>query len=366
MSMIAPEQQYRDTLATAASALDKIGELNQPVDPRSYALWYGYATGNQGLLSAAMNTRLSRTGTLTLQDIEELYSGHIAPGPTPERVDRLGGRIAGEIAQMLTVVEEAAHSSGRYSSNLGSACRRLGNTTDRAGVYAIVQGLVQATQSMTAVNARLQEQLQAMSEEIAQLRREIDVLRSENESDPLTSLGNRRWFVRALEKSVVECNAAGAPLTLLMADIDRLKIINESYGHVAGDRVLRFVATTLRDGITGRDVAARFGENAFAVMLPRTPLAPAVGTAEQLRHAIMKCELVKRSTGERQSRLTVSIGVATLHQGLSAQALTETAELCLHAAKRSGRNCVVSEADEKLYALAGRSRPAVEIPFPKP
>ncbi len=361
-----PEQHYRDTLAIAEAALGKIRALNQPADPRSFALWCRYAAGNNGLLSAAVNTRVALTGTLTLQDIEDLYSVHIAPRDVPERVDRLGTRIANEIAHALAVVEAAETSAGRYSSDLGNASRRLGGVTNRADVGVIVQGLLAAAMSMSAANAQLQEQLHAMSEEIAQLRREIDLLRSESETDPLTSLGNRRLFARALEKSVAECVAAEMPLTLLLADIDRLKTINESLGHVVGDRVLRFVAAATREAITGRDLAARFGGDVFAVILPHTSLPRAVGTAEQLRHAIMKCELVKRSTGEKHARLTLSIGVATLHPGLSARALIEAAELCLHAAKRSGRNCVVSEADEKLYAATTGTGPSAPISFVKP
>ena len=79
----------------------------------------------------------------------------------------------------------------------------------------------------------------------------------------------------------------------------------------------------------------------------------------------MKCELVRRTTGER-ARLTLSVGVATLDKGLSAQGLIEAAEMCLHAAKRGGRNCVVSEADEKLFAaITGATLPAAALPFVK-
>src|SRR5262245_50128753 len=98
-----PEQRYRDTIALAEDVVGTMGELRQSVDPRSYALWYRYAAGNNGLLSAAMNARLARTGTLTLQDIADLYSAHIAPAHVPERVERAGTRIAREIAQALAV-----------------------------------------------------------------------------------------------------------------------------------------------------------------------------------------------------------------------------------------------------------------------
>jgi diguanylate cyclase len=123
---------------------------------------------------------------------------------------------------------------------------------------------------------------------------------------------------------------------------------------VVGDRVLRFVASTLKDTITGKDIAARYGGEEFAVIMPRTPLRAAVDVAEQLRLAVKKAELVRRSTGEKQSCLTISIGVAALQARTSPQALIEAADVCLHAAKRSGRNCVIGERDERLLiAVAG-------------
>ena len=123
---------------------------------------------------------------------------------------------------------------------------------------------------------------------------------------------------------------------------------------MVGDRVLRFVAGMLKRDIKGTDVAARYGGDEFAVILPRTALRDAVEVADQLRTAVMKGELVRRSTGEKQTRVTISIWVAALHNRTSPQALLEAADVCLCAAKRSGRNCVVGEKDERLLtAMAG-------------
>jgi diguanylate cyclase len=358
-----PNHQHQRTMAIAQAAIAKIGKLGEPADPKSYALWYGYAAGDSGLLTSAVNTRLAR-GPLTASDIDDLHRTYIAPIDVPDKVDRLGARIAGEIEQAAAVVGSAETSAKAYSADLASATQSLDSAKDGTGIRNVVDHLLKSAKGIAATNARLQLQLHAMWEEIAHLRREIGALNDECQTDPLTGLGNSRFFVTALEKSIAACSAANDPFTLLMVDVDRIKTINETYGHVVGDRVLRFVATTLKDGITGRDLAARHRDDRFAVLLPRVQLAPAVRVAEQFRHAIGKCELIKRSTGESQARLTVSVGVATLHKGLSAQALIETAELCLHAAKRAGRNCVISEADEKLYAaVAGTTLSALAVPF---
>ena len=363
--MAQPPQQYQSTIALADAALGKINALGQPADPRSYALWFKYASGDSGLLSAAVNTRLARNGTLTASDIEELHGAHVAPGHVQDKTDRIGQRMAGEIDQVLATVEVAEDTAGHFTRDLASAAQRLARTVDRADVRAIIDALALATRAAAEKNARLQAQLQAMSEEIAQLRREMIDLRTESQTDPLTGLGNRRYFLAALDRSIIESRATDEPLTLLIADVDHIKTINENYGNIVGDRVLRFIAMVIKEAITGRDVAARLGDDAFAIILPKTSLPPAVRIAEQLRHAVMKCELVRRTTGEK-ARLTLSVGVATLDKGLAAQGLIEAAEMCLHAAKRASRNCVISEADEKLFAaVAGSTLSAAALPFVK-
>ncbi len=352
--MATANRQYHSTVATADAALSKINALGQPVDPRSFALWFKYAAGDSGLLSAAINARLARNGTLAAEDIKELHDTHIAPGNLQDKADHIGARMVGEFDQLRTTVGTARHLTNQYSRELARAARQLGSSQDSGDIRTVVDSLMQVTRELVDRNAKLQTDLQAMSEEIAQLRRETADLRMQNQTDPLTGLGNRRFFLAALNRSIAACRAAKAPLTLMIADIDNFTSFNKDYSSVVGDRVLRFIATIIKEAITGRDVASRYNGDAFAIILPTISLAPAVRLAEQLRYAVAKCELVRHTTGEK-ARLTLSAGVATLDAGLSAQALIEATELCLHAAKRTKRNCVISEVDEKLFAALTRS-----------
>jgi diguanylate cyclase len=344
---------HRETFAIANTALARITAHGQPADPRSYELWYQFATGRSGLLCAAVDSRLDRNGTLSRADIDEIYNAHVAPTDASVKVEKLGARMAGEIEHTMAMLAAAEDTAVQYSARLAQVSDGLAHTRDRRGARAMIESLLAATREMAASNVKLQDQLQATWEEVGRLRRELESVRTEHLTDALTALGNRKFFDGALAKAVAECHAENAPLGLLLADVDDFKTINESYGHVVGDRVLRFVAGTLKKGIKGTDIAARFGGEEFAVILPRTTLRGAIEVAEQLRRAVMKAELIRRSTGEKQTRVTISIGVAALHHRTTPQALLEAADLCLCAAKRSGRNCVVGEKDARvLTAMA--------------
>src|SRR5262249_54009796 len=152
-------------------------------------------------------TRLARSGKLTPGDIEELYRAHIAPGNVQNKTDRIGARMAGEIDQILATVEVAEDSAGHYCRDLARATKRLGAIRSRDDLRSVVDGLMQVTRTLSEKNARLQAQLQAMSEEIAQLRREIVDLRAESQTDPLTGLGNRPFFLTALDRAIAESRA---------------------------------------------------------------------------------------------------------------------------------------------------------------
>ncbi len=172
-------------------------------------------------------------------------------------------------------------------------------------------------------------------------------MRTESLTDPLTSLANRKYFDQALASAIAEAAADNEAMSLLMTDIDHFKKFNDTYGHLTGDQVLRLVALSVKQNVKGQDIAARYGGEEFAVILPNTVLRSAVTVADHIRRAVMSKELMKRSTGEHLGRVTISIGVAALRPGDSAQSLIGRADACLYAAKRSGRNRVICEAIRK-------------------
>lgn len=153
--------------------------------------------------------------------------------------------------------------------------------------------------------------------------------------DPLTGLGNRRRLDEELERQSLSVKRA-KQVSVLVADLDGFKRINDSHGHNVGDDVLRQAATVVRRTVRDSDVATRMGGEEFAIILPDTPIKVATEVAERIRKAF-----IAESFGVEIGPLTVSIGVASLKRGERPDECIKRADACLYAAKRSGRNRVV-------------------------
>ncbi len=159
-------------------------------------------------------------------------------------------------------------------------------------------------------------------------------------TDPLTGLYNRRSFNKALGRMAGHADRYGEPISLLMIDIDKFKAINDTFGHAAGDDVIRAVADTILSSIRKVDVAARIGGEEFAVILPKSVTKSSLATAERIRKAVKKRII---TSGRRDVSVTVSIGVATRREGDGApDTLVKEADRRLYAAKGGGRDRCVS------------------------
>jgi two-component system cell cycle response regulator len=163
-------------------------------------------------------------------------------------------------------------------------------------------------------------------------------------TDALTGLFNRRYMENHLSTLIEQAGARGKPLSALMLDIDHFKSINDTYGHDAGDDVLRDLALRVKRSIRGIDLACRTGGEEFVIVMPETDMAVAAMVAERLRRRIA-AEPFPINQGQRTIPVTLSIGIAALRgQDDNAASLLKRADQALYRAKRDGRNRVVPDA----------------------
>jgi diguanylate cyclase len=139
---------------------------------------------------------------------------------------------------------------------------------------------------------------------------------------------------------------------LLLADIDHFKVVNDTYGHVLGDKVIRAVAHVMRSMIKGRDVAARLGGEEFAILLPQTSLTGASAVAEQIRGTVAQGRICRPDGNESIGQVTLSVGVAIAKVGDTLEPLLERADAAMYAAKRAGRNRISIASDSATSTTA--------------
>ena len=268
--MIKALDEHERSMAFAEVALGQIKSLRQTAVPRNYEIWYVYATGYNSPLNKIINETLARNGKLTEADLEQIYETYLSQVKTSDRIDKVGARVIGEIDDVMKLITEALGVSASFDNSLSGASEKLAVAQNRDQVKSVVESLVTSTREMRETNKALEDRLMLSKAEISNLQQSLEAIRAESLTDPLTGLGNRKYFDRSIEMAVQNALASGEPLSLLMFDIDHFKSFNDSYGHLTGDQVLRLVGMSLKQTIKGQDITARYGGEEFVVVLPNT------------------------------------------------------------------------------------------------
>ncbi|WP_313711063.1 diguanylate cyclase [Pseudomonas sp.] len=183
----------------------------------------------------------------------------------------------------------------------------------------------------------LAERVASMEQEALGYREHLEEQRQKALIDPLTGLPNRAAWTEQVEREMLDWQERGGHLAMAILDLDHFKRINDSYGHLAGDKVLKIVADQLRKRLRARDFIARFGGEEFVLLLPQTSPAVAAQVAEALRAAIEACPF--HFKGERVV-ITTSIGLSAFRSGERGDQVLKRADAALYRAKDSGRNRV--------------------------
>jgi diguanylate cyclase len=334
------------TLAFAEIALNQIKAFGLPADPASYALWYAYAAATQPTLNKKIDDLIAAQRVLSVTELDRLHDQYLSPTGMAERADKFSTVLLDQIELIIDLVEAALASSSSLQMQFASAGQELRRTVDRATIKAVIETLVTSIQGMEERASSFQKQLQSSQDVIEALKDDLEQACRDSNTDAITALSNRRHFDIALDQAITTATHNDSPLSLLFIDVDRFKEFNDAHGHQMGDDVLRLLGATLKQALNGQGLAARVGGEEFAIVLPNAELSQAHVLAEDIRSAIMGREVLRRATGERLGRITVSIGVTQYQPSESASSLIERADRHLSKAKEQGRNRVVWQLDQ--------------------
>ena len=331
-------------------ALPLMARQEAAFHPLSYALWYEHVAGTNPSLSRLLEQRLSANAPLSESDVRRLYSRHIS-GRDAETAERAQGELRVLLTEAASSTASAGTQVGVFEETLQGQLQRLGPTADREEVRQAVAELLAGTQRVRGVTVQLSETLAACVREMSALSDRLDQAQSEALLDPLTGLKNRRGFERAVEQ-LEEAGIGLAGAALLVVDIDDFKAVNDTHGHLLGDKVIRAVSHVVRSNIKGRDIAVRLGGDEFAVLLPDTALEGAAALAEKIRVLVAQGRIRRADGQEHVGQVTVSLGLAAAEPGEGLEALIERADEALYAAKRAGRNQVSVAAGARSAAAS--------------
>lgn len=258
------------------------------------------------------------------------------------------------LAQVLKLIHDHVADGAKFHESLTGADHKLARGGSYEAIHEIVLTLINDNRAMQSKVNVLSERLEQSRLQIVRLRSSLTKAEEIGNRDGLTALGNRRFFDNALAEEVAKARDFGGDLCIALSDLDHFKNINDKYGHVAGDTVLKLFAEHLLTNIRSEDIAARFGGEEFAIIFPDARLADASAMVSQIRAQLEKKKWVVAASGEPIGTVTASFGVARLSGGESAEDLIRRADAKLYQAKSSGRNRVfvdvVGELEREIEA----------------
>ena len=215
-----------------------------------------------------------------------------------------------------------------------------GSATEIGGKPALIGLIMDVTE-----RTRAEREVQALQEK----------LREQSTHDPLTGLYNRRYLEETLARELILAEREGHPISIIMGDLDHFKAVNDRYGHLAGDEVLRVFGELMKRHARGSDIYCRYGGEEFLLVLPGMAEKDAVERAEHLRRAMAATPV---AFGSSQIVVTASFGIASYPcDGRSGDELTAAADRALYAAKAAGRNRVSVSRDRSIDPVGAPVQP---------
>ncbi len=339
------QHSYEQALEYSRTSLNEMKRLNVAATPSNFSIFYEYASGRSPDLNKAIDILISNRQEFTPEILLSLYERFFGFDEESRQVRESTQRLQSQLGSLLTLVDSAGQDTRAYGDSLQAFSDQVNEDHTQESLTALIAGMLQETRSMEEKARKLENQLNLATQEIADLRRSLTESEREALTDVLTGLANRKHFDRFISTAAKETMESGAPLSILMLDIDHFKKFNDTWGHQLGDQVLKVVGSVLKGTITETDLPARYGGEEFSVILPGRTLDAAIEIAESVRHKLADRKLVKKSTGENIGTITISIGASRYRLGEAISAFIQRADQALYLAKQSGRNCTKSERD---------------------
>ena len=310
-------------------------------NPLNYTLWYSYYSNVFPSLNKALDKTLERYGTCPPDISESLFFRHISQldNDNEEQLVHFQKAFTHLVDGLADSMGHTAQQTNDYSQALMENLTELGSHGVDDAVAPVLNKLSANVNAICSANEEFQGQLSAAQSEINKLKGELENSKKEASTDPLTGLYNRRVF-EAIYNQFVDDENNTDNITLIMMDVDKFKVFNDTHGHLVGDQILKFIGQLLKKECKEPVVPVRLGGEEFALLCPRFRLEQAQSVAENIRVKLASVPFNSKRTGKRIPPVTASFGVAQKRADDSLTNMIERADVALYAAKDAGRNQV--------------------------
>jgi len=332
---------YESATALAGKAIRLAETHKTPPIPKTYEVWYSYAEGSDKSINRSIDSIIEKGKVLDDHQIDQIYCDHLCSKEKEIRQhDTTNLKLEQEMGEVIKLIQSHVATSKNYSGSLNQTVKSLSDTATPKQIRKTIELLIEENSRMRSESANLTQNLKRSKQQVSKMRQSLAESRQKAMRDQLTGLSNRRHFDISLAKEITKSLAGSSPMCLAMVDIDHFKKINDTFGHLVGDQVLKFFGQLLSKNVKGRDIVSRYGGEEFAIILPSTDIANARILAKNIRSQIAETSLVVTKNRKSIGMITASFGLSQVVHNDTPETLIQRADTKLYQAKNAGRNRV--------------------------
>ncbi len=323
--------------------IKRLANLYQtPLNPTNFKIWYHYLIADNSHLTQEVDSIINS------EKMFDYYKFCQASLLLDEPISKLENkanqsclRLQDGLGDIIKLLKSHLQSNEGFVDILDENVNSITEKTSPDQILNVLKNLVVESAKMQRNSQILEKKLGNYKERLEETKTALKKSLENEMKDALTLLPNRRFFDYTLEKEIVNAIANNSPMCLAIMDIDNFKLLNDNYGHLIGDDVLKYIGSLLLNSVKGQDTPARYGGEEFGIILPNTEVQEAVKLLENIREKIASSNLMLTVRKQTIGTITASFGVAQLDEKDSREELIHKADVKMYTAKETGKNRIV-------------------------